>query len=369
MSVNWMRYCELLLEDASKASIILGDLSVEFVINTHVQSSGSTATISIYNLSAETRNAIVSGKYKKLCLIAGYTGVLPDKNEEEPVIPDYMVGKAIENPPVKSGGPNYGEIFSGEIRYAFIVGTGSSSDKQKQSETVLKIQAIDGHQAAMEATVNTTVAAGYDTSAIHRLTLRSFNPYGVTAGATGTMPPTRFPRGRVLYQTASQVMDNVAAQCRATWQFVDGKLQMVPEESYLERIVVLNSQTGMIGSPELTTEGVNIKCLIDPTLRLHGLVHINQAALNSMRNAMESVNRAAAEEREAAAKGNKAQPQAAPQDKQKTAQPPADIAADGVYIVKGITYEGHTRDSKWYMTLTCVVRDKQTALKAPAAPH
>ena len=365
MSVNWMRYCELLLEDASKASIILGDLSVEFVINTHVQSSGSTATISIYNLSAETRNAIVSGKYKKLRLIAGYTGILPDNNEEEPVIPDYMVGKVVENPPLKPGGPSYGEIFSGEIRYAFIDKIASKESTQASPESVLKIQAIDGHQAAMEATVNTTIAAGYDASALHRLTLRSFNPYGVTAGATGTMPPTRFPRGRVLYQTASQVMDNVAAQCRATWQFVDGKLQMVPEESYLERIVVLNSQTGMIGSPELSTEGVNIKCLIDPTLRLHGLVHINQAALNSMRNAMESVNRAAAEEREAAAKGNKAQPQG----EQKKAQPPADIAADGVYIVKGITYEGHTRDSKWYMTLTCVVRDKQTALKAPAAPH
>lgn len=365
MSVNWMRYCELLLEDASKASIILGDLKVDFKIVTHVQSKGSTAEIKIYNLSAETRNAIVSGKYKKLRLIAGYTGVLPDKNEEEPVIPDYMVGKAIENPPVKSGGPNYGEIFSGEIRYAFIDKIGSKESTQASPESVLKIQAIDGHQAAMEATVNTTVAAGYDASAIHRLTLRSFNPYGVTAGATGTMPPTRFPRGRVLYQTASQVMDNVAAQCRATWQFVDGKLQMVPEESYLERIVVLNSQTGMIGSPELTTEGVNIKCLIDPTLRLHGLVHINQAALNSTRNAMESVNRAAAEEREAAAKGSKAQPQG----EQKNAQPPADIAADGVYIVKGITYEGDTRDKNWYMTLTCIVRDKQTALKAPAAPH
>lgn len=365
MSVNWMRYCELLLEDASKASIILGDLKVDFKIVTHVQSKGSTAEIKIYNLSTETRNAIMSGKYKKLRLIAGYTGILPDNNEEEPVIPDYMVGKAIENPPVKSGGPNYGEIFSGEIRYAFIDKIASKESTQASPESVLKIQAIDGHQAAMEATVNTTVAAGYDASAIHRLTLRSFNPYGVTAGATGTMPPTRFPRGRVLYQTASQVMDNVAAQCRATWQFVDGKLQMVPEESYLERIVVLNSQTGMIGSPELTTEGVNIKCLIDPTLRLHGLVHINQAALNSTRNAMESVNRAAAEEREAASKGNKVQPQG----EQKNAQPPADIAADGVYIVKGITYEGDTRDKNWYMTLTCIVRDKQTALKAPAAPH
>jgi len=368
MSVNWMRYCELLLEDASKASITLGDLSVEFEINTDVQSSGSTATISLYNLSAETRNAIMSGKYKKLRLIAGYTGVLPDKREEEPVIPDYMVGKVVENPPVKPDGPHYGEIFSGEIRYAFINKIGSKADTQTSPESVLKIQAIDGHQAAMEAAVNTTVAAGYDASAIHRLTLRSFNPYGVTAGATGTMPPTRFPRGRVLYQTASRVMDNVAAQCRATWQFVDGKLQMVPEESYLDRIVVLNSQTGMVGAPELTTEGIKIQCLIDPTLRLHGLVHINQAMLNSTRNAMESVNRAAAEKREAAQQ-SKAQPQAAPQGEQKKAQPPADIAADGVYIVKGILYEGQTRGTKWYMTLTCITRDKQTALKAPAAPN
>ncbi|WP_380183591.1 hypothetical protein [Kalamiella sp. sgz302252] len=359
MSVNWLRYCELLLEDSDKASLNLSELRVGFEINTHVQSTGSTGVISVYNLSKETRNAIMAGEYKKLRLVAGYQGVAAQQ-EQEPVVPDYMVGRVQENPQVKASGPNYGEIFSGEIRYAF-AGSASEKPDQPSPDNVLKIQAIDGHQAAQEATLNTTVAAGYDTSAIHLLTLRSFNPYGVTAGATGKMPPTRFPRGKVLYQTASQAMDNVAAQCRATWQFVDGKLQMVPEDSYLDRITVLNSQTGLIGSPKLTQEGIEIKCLIDPNIRLHSLVQVDQAALNSRRNELESVNKAAAE---AKASGGEAAKKAGAQ---KTEAPPADIAADGVYIVKGIRYEGDTRSSNWFMTLTCVVRDKQTALKTSGA--
>lgn len=357
MSVNWLRYCELLLEESSKASLVLSDLRVGFDITTHVQSKGAAGVFSIFNLSKETRNAIMAGEYKKLRFVAGYQGVA-QQEQREPVIPEYRVGRVLENPQVKASGPNYGEIFSGEIRYAFV---GSASGK----ESVLKIQAIDGHQAVQEALLNTTVAAGYNPGDIHLLSMQSFNPYGVTAGATGKMPPTRFPRGKVLYQTASQAMDNVAAQCRATWQFVDGKLQMVPEENYVGRIIVLNSQTGMIGSPELTQEGIKIQCLINPTLRLHSLVQVDQAMLNRRRNELESVNKAAEQTKETnktAVKKPGAQ-QTAPDNE----APPADIAADGVYIVKGIRYEGDTRETKWYMTLTCVARDKQTELKTSGA--
>jgi len=357
MSINWMRYFEILLED-NKESVRLSDLKVEFKIDTDVASSGSSAVITVYNLSQATSNAIMRGEYKKLRVSAGYSGVTPEANSSDqetiPVVPAWMVGKVQENPPVQAEEQHYGEIFSGEIRYAWLdkSGTGTANGIDR----VLKIQAIDGHKAVMEASLNTTVAAGYEPATLHTLMMRSFNPYGVTAGATGKMPTTRFPRGRVFYQTTAQAMDNVAAQCRASWQFVDGKLQMVPEENYVNRITVLNSQTGMVASPTLTAEGITLKCLINPTISLHSLVQVNQAMLSQTYYSMEAVNKAAAKGDEKQHQANKAGDE--------RGKLPADISADGVYIVKGISYLGDTRGTNWYMTLTCVVRDKQTPLES-----
>lgn len=339
MSANWMRYFDLVIDGSNGNSLRLNDFKVTFTVTSDVTKNGSEARVTVYNLKQSTCNAIMKGEYTRLKIVAGYSGIAPDVDNSQ-------VGKVYSVPALKAGqarGMNYGEIFSGEIRYAF--------SGKKDQDTTLVIQALDGHQAMLETTLNTTLAAGHSAESQLALTLRNFNPFGITAGVTGAMPPTRFPRGKVLYQAAHQVMDNIAAQCRASWQFVDGKLQMVPEDNYLQQQVVLNSQSGLIGAPKLMMTGIEITCLINPNIRLHGTVQVDQAMLTQAWRADEAVVKSV---------------KAADGTVDKTVQKPADIAADGTYIVNGISCNGDTREKTWYMTLTCIPRDKQTPLPSGA---
>lgn len=349
MSANWKRYFELVLEDKKGASIKLSDFKVNFTITLSASenNTGSEAIVSVYNLNADTKNRLIKGEYASLRIVAGYSGLGTD----EPHSSDEFSPDAGQ-----TGGNNYGQIFSGDIRYAW---SGmADAGKANGIDRCLTIQAIDGHKGILETTLNTTVAAGYDINAIYTLMMKNFDPFGITAGVTGKMPETRFPRGRVLYRAAHQVIDNLAAQCQASWQIVDNKLQMVPTDNYIDRVVVLNTQTGLIGMPVLTADSaVTMTCLINPNIRLLGLVQIDQGML---RRARETSATAMMQD----AKNRRDVP---PDKNQEKDEKPISVAADGVYIVKAIKWTGDTRGQEWYMALTCEPRDQQTSVKTKSS--
>lgn len=145
------------------------------------------------------------------------------------------------------------------------------------------------------------------------------------------------------------LMDNVAAQCGATWQFVDGQLNMLPEGEYMHDAIVLNSATGLIGMPQQTIgNGVNVRALINPNIRVNGLIQLDQA----------SVYRTALSNNDIAMAGGRITDQNTDGNitlSGTTAQP-ASIATDGVYVVKGIMYTGDTRGQAWYMDMMCEAR-------------
>ena len=61
---------------------------------------------------------------------------------------------------------------------------------------------------------------------------------------------------------------------------IDGKLQMVNENKYIHEAIVLNSETGLIGMPQQTMgAGVNVRCLINPNIRINGLIQLDQASV------------------------------------------------------------------------------------------
>ncbi|MDI5446301.1 hypothetical protein MJL27_12020, partial [Salmonella enterica subsp. enterica serovar Anatum] len=170
-----------------------------------------------------------------------------------------------------------------------------------------------------------------------------------TVGRTPVFPPTVFPRGRALFGMTRHLMDNVAAQCGATWQFVDGQLNMLPEGEYMHDAIVLNSATGLIGMPQQTIgNGVNVRALINPNIRVNGLIQLDQA----------SVFRTALSNNDIAMAGGQITDQNTDGNitlSGTTAQP-ASIATDGVYVVKGIMYTGDTRGQAWYMDMMCEAR-------------
>jgi len=301
MAQNWMRHFELQLKDDKGRWIDFSEFKVYFTISWYNTSSASrSAELKIFNLSAPTVSRIARKEFTHLRLIAGYDGIAPD-------VAASSVGKVRVVDPTaveQSDGRNYGMIFSGQIDSTQ---TGREEDKLA---TWVQIKAADSIKAFITTTSAQTLSAGYTPADFNRLLMRDFSLEGITEGLTPKIPDTVYPRGRVLFGMTRHLMDNLAAQCNATWQFVDGKRQMVAEHEYVHEAILLSSATGLIGSPTAIDDGIKVKVLINPNIRLLGLVQLEQRI-------------------------------------------PLPAVSNGVYSVREIIYTGDTRGQQWYMEMVC----------------
>lgn len=341
MSQNWMRHFELQLVDENGQGIELSDFKVTFTIDWfNISSASRVGTFKIYNLSADTVNRITGQEFSKVRLIAGYDGIAPEVSAS-----DVGTVREVDAADVgQSDGRNYGLIFSGEIRY-------SVTGKDSPIDSYVLIQAADTDLAFATSITSQTLAAGYTTEDMFNLLMKDFEAKGATVGRTPVFPPTVFPRGRALFGMTRHLMDNVAAQCGATWQFVDGQLNMLPEGEYMHDAIVLNSATGLIGMPQQTIgNGVNVRALINPNIRVNGLIQLDQASIYKTALPNDDIAKAAGRYFDEAIDGNSNV--TLPVSKQMTAS----IATDGVYVVKGIMYSGDTRGQAWYMDMMCEAR-------------
>lgn len=338
MSTNWMRHFELQILDLNGKGISLSDFKVTFQIEWADTKWPRVANVKIYNLSTDTTNKILGQEFSKIRIIAGYDGIVPDVDASQ-------VGRVRNIPEGQEGqtdDQNYGLIFDGDIRFTV-------TGKDNITDSWVLIQAIGDHEAFLFARTKTTIAAGYTVADLHNVTMQGFNAFGVTKGITGSMPTTVFPRGRVLYNASRNVMDNIAAQCNATWQLVDGQVQMVPEDKYIHEAIVLSADTGLVGMPQQTMgAGVNVRCLINPNIRINGLIQLDQASVYRTTIGNSEVAQSPDRISEIDENGNRVL--------DGTTSQAASIATDGVYIVKAIAYTGDTRGQEWYMDLMCFAR-------------
>ncbi|EPG2953209.1 hypothetical protein MMK61_001554 [Klebsiella aerogenes] len=342
MSQNWMRHFELQLLDENGKGIDLGDFTVTFTIDWfNISSATRTGTFKIYNLSADTVNRITGSEFATIRVIAGYDGIAADVDASD-------VGRVREvdaSQVGQSDGRNWGLLFTGDIRYTI-------TGKDNPVDSFVLIQAADTDLAFTSSITVQTLAAGYTVADMNRALMKDFEAKGATEGVTPPMPATVFPRGRVLFGMTRDLMDNVARQCGATWQFVDGQRQMVAKNEYVHEAIVLNSATGLIGMPQQTIgNGVNVRALINPNIRVNGLIELDQASVYRTALANNDIAMAGGRITDQDNNGNISITG--------TTSQPASIATDGVYIVRGIMYTGDTRGQAWYMDMMCEARGAQ----------
>ena len=338
MSQNWMRHFELQLVGENGQGISLSDFKVTFQIERNDNKWPAVGTVRIYNLSAQTQNRIMQREFAKIIMIAGYDGLAPDVMASE-------VGIAREISASEVGrfnGANYGVIFSGDIRFTV-------TGKDNPVDSWIMVQACDSEEAFTSAFINTTISKGYTTEDIYVELMKVLEPYGISRGIVPEFPPTVFPRGRSLFGFVHEYLDEVAAQCKATWQFNYGKVDIVPRDKATHEAVVLNANTGLIGMPEQTIgAGVNVKCLINTKIHLNGLIQLDQASVYCSTLSADQVAQAGGPISVESQNGNLVTTG--------ITQRPASIATDGVYKVRYISYTGDTRGKAWYMDLACEAR-------------
>lgn len=293
---QYLRSCLLVVASSSGAGLDLSQFRIKFSVKRSDTQTPNTADIRVYNLSPETATQIRK-EFTQVVLEAGYEG-------------------------------NRGVVFKGNIKQV-ILGRESATD------TFIDIVAGDGDRAYNFAVVNKTLAKGATQADQIAASVESMNDKGVTQGPLGNQPPAKLPRGKSMYGPAKNYLRNSARSSDNVWSIQNGKVTLVSTTSYLPgTVIVLNSNTGMIGTPQQTNEGVNVKCLLNPGMNVSTRVQIDEASVARIKTSIEAI--AAAN-----AAGN-------------AAPILPNLSTDGIYYVLTLEHTGDTRGVEWYTNLICL---------------
>lgn len=308
---NWIRKSSLVVADSQQDGLDLSDMHFKFHITQSNEESPNTAVIRVYNLSAETVKTIISKnngvEYTRIILQAGYVN------------------------------SSFGTIFDGTIKQ-FRRGRENSKD------TYLDILAASGDPEYNFGMVQATLGAGSTTKdTIKAVAFQMGLPIGYLPPVFGGV----LPRGKVLWGMGRNHLRNAANSQGWSWSIQDGKVQMVPLDSYLPgEAVVLTSGTGMIGLPEQTDDGIKVRSLLNPKLKIGGLVKIDNTSINQ----------------------TLAQPSNAipggigqlPYNQWAGLQLLADVSSDGFYFLYVVEHTGDSRGDEWYSDMIGLVLDKSS---------
>lgn len=288
--LQYIRRCNLVLATDKGEGLDLSSLRIKFAIKKADAQSPNTAEIRVYNVSEETANRIRK-EFSSITLQAGYES-------------------------------NYGVIFAGNLKQVRF-------GRENGTDTYLDIAAADGDNAYNFAVVNTTLAAGAKQSDQINAAAGSMSGKGVQKGHIDDTGSAKLPRGKVMYGMARDYLRQSAAASNTSWSIQDGKIQFVSLTGVLpNQAVVLNSKTGLVGTPEQTNDGIKARCLLNPMLKVGGKVQIDE----------KDITEAKLPDTKKDAQANK----------------PATVRHDGFYRLLTVEYSGDTRGNDWYCDLVCL---------------
>jgi hypothetical protein len=271
----------------------LSELRFRFQTRGADTESPNTLVIRVYNLQQETVNAIVS-EYNQVTLQAGY---------------------------VSSTSAN---IFTGTIKQ-FKYG------KESNTDTFLEITAAEADVGYNFGFVNKTLERG---SSLADLVKACANALGVKV-ADGTIDLAltggTMPRGKVAFGLARVQMRQIADSLASRWSVQNGVLVLIKNTGYLAGdVIILNPQTGLVGFPEATDQGVEVRSLLNPLLQIGQRVHIDDALIVQTKTL----------------------------DHFRPDLPfAAKTSPDHIYRIVALDHSGDTRGEDWYSEIICLSLD------------
>lgn len=301
MTAQYSRKVQILVADELGNALDLSQFKVKFQTKRAEVQTPASAIIRIYNVAPETIKKIQK-EFTRVELQAGYEG-------------------------------NFGLIFSGMMRQ-------KREGRENATDTFLEIVAADGDNAYNYAVINKSIAAGATKRDALDACLEAFAPYDISVGHIPVLDEgTQMPRGQVFFGMAHNTMRQVAQSSNCSWQFNNGRLDMIQiAQPIAGEAIVITANTGMIGAPQQTIDGIELKCLINPMLKFGAQIKLDNA---SIQQAVISVAYSAL-----------------------NYFPSLD--ADGNYKIISIENTGDTRGNAWETSLVCISLNGTAPLQGPA---
>lgn len=240
---QYIRKCSILITSSTGAGIDVSDLHCKFTIKKSYVPTPNAGEIRIYNMTQDTAQQIKK-EFKRVIVQAGYQS-------------------------------NYGLIFDGNIKQAKLGREGGTN-------TFVDVAAGDGDKACNFAVVNTTLAPGATPGSIISAAAVPMAAQGVTLGAgAGNLSGQALPRSRVMYGASRDYLRQATNTAGGSWSIQDGVVQVRSANALpIGTAIALSPVSGLVGSPEETNDGIAIKCLLNPLLKVHGQVALQDTYLD-----------------------------------------------------------------------------------------
>jgi hypothetical protein len=309
VGLQYDRYCSITLSGAG-GTFDLAKLRCRFTIKQSTSATPGTLLLKITNQNPKIARQLASMKSE-------YTNVVVDAG--------YQSG--------------HGIIFKGNIVFA-------TYGRESPTDTLTTVLCSDGDQARNYATVSKSFAPGSTPQQHLNAAVQAMGQYGVQQGFIGSsinLSKPAYPRGVALFGMARDIIAKIAKSQGATWSIQKGEVHIAgPNDSIPGSTVVLNSGSGLIGMPTVAIGGIYARCLINPQIKVNGLVKIDQSLIQGLIPQLD-VNG-----------------QVDPAYRPGAPDLPS-IAADGIYKIFKIDAVGDTRGNEFYMDIGCLVPSQQTS--------
>lgn len=227
MSRQFKRIYNLTIEPTDGPSRVIRELRVNFEITKSGLSFPNLCKLTIYNPNQDTLSALQK-KFTKIIFNAGYEGDL-------------------------------GLLFSGEVR--------NITQAKHGVDRLITIYAGDGEKDWQNSMINKTFAKNVTIKSAIEEVIKSFTNTG-TGEIIGLPDTADKLRGQTLSGSSKDILDGFAEEYGFGWSIQDGDIVITPDNSPLvgDEAVLINSATGMIGSPILTEIGADVSALLNHRL-------------------------------------------------------------------------------------------------------
>lgn len=293
---QWNRVVQVVIGKGG-SGVLVEDLRVQFKVTKTQDSTPNEAIIKIYNLSPENE-AKIKNEFDEIILNAGYKGAAE-------------------------------LVFRGNIKYVYRYKDGT--------DYITEIEAGDGDKDFTRAVMNETLAAGTTNSQLVDRAVGSFKGLGGTTKGPIQLNERSRLRGRVISGNTRDILRDISSESGADWSIQDGQLEIIKVDSIRPgEAILITAETGMLGAPEVNDKGIEVRCLLNPKIRINGALKLDNNGIKAKRL------------KEKAKKlGIKEEPQGGV----------ARLDPDGIYKVIKLEHQGDNRSNEWESVSLCIALD------------
>lgn len=240
------RRYRITVSDSKGNALDVSKLHCTFNISKTIMMEPNTSEITIYNLNAQTENAIMINGVR-VTIEAGYEGT------------------------------QFGLIFDGDILQTI-------REKEDATTYKLTIIALDSDRAINFDVANFSIMRGQTArSMVDHIVSKAQSPVSLGSIADN-LKGQKLTRGKVFFGKSSDYLRQIAKSNSLQYYMDNGSLNLINlKDLPKNQIFELNPKSGLIGTPEQTDFGIAGQCLLNPQIKLNSLIHVDNSLVRAKR--------------------------------------------------------------------------------------